>query len=344
MVNRLTFLFVLLFLPFLIKAQGNREAAIYHTVQKDEWYSKIAPLYNTKVDSLEKWNPNVESNSLTVGQRIIVGWKEVVKEQEHDEKIEKTPETILDAGAKQPKGDTNVPPSSPPREEPKPDPDPTPSPSYSWVWLLFGMVIGLALGVVLFYLLFVKKLKADNRYLEIELNQLKFDLNSEKTSTGSELSRLRSKIQTIEREKQRMLEENVSLGEEIDRLKAAQSRMNENGTEKTRVSINQAAQQASGASLVLYADAIIDDYFVRISESPNEDTIFVLNLNGENSANISIYKPAYPRIVANPSFLEGCEKQILGNTMQLDVTEGKAQRDVSNGKWKVINKLNVIIK
>lgn len=222
---------------------------------------------------------------------------------------------------------------------------PVNKPSISWIWLLFGVLIGLALGVVLFYLLYVKKLKADYRYIENELNQAKFDLNSEKTSTGSELSRLRSKIQSLDREKQRLFEENVSLGEEIDRLKAAQSRVNENRMEQTAsVSMNQASTQSSDSPTALYADAIIDGYFVRISEVPNEDSIFVLHLNGENSANFDIYGPAHPRIIANPSFLEGCEKQILGNTMQLDVIEGRSQRDASNGKWKIIEKLNVIIK
>lgn len=77
MVDRLAvlFLFLFLFLPFVIKAQGNR-VAFYHTVQQDEWNSKIAVQYQTKVDSLEKWNPDVNSNSLKVGQRIIVGWQD----------------------------------------------------------------------------------------------------------------------------------------------------------------------------------------------------------------------------------------------------------------------------
>ena len=191
----------------------------------------------------------------------------------------------------------------------------------------------------------MKKLKDNYRCLEIELGQVKFDLDSEKTSTGSELLRLRSKIQSLDREKQRLFEENVSLGEEIDRLKAAQSHENENRIEQTVSAFtDQTSIQTQSSQSALYADAIIDGYFVRISEVPNEDSVFVLHLNGENSANFGIYSPAHPRIIANPSFLEGCEKQILGNTMQLDVIEGRAQRDASNGKWKVIEKLNVIIK
>lgn len=346
MINRLVFLAVLLFLPFVIKAQAERQPK-YHVVCEKETFSSIARQYHTKVDSLIKWNPKIKPLSLGVGNKIIVGWEEVGGEEAR----ESTEKSFDSAYANS--GNTNTSSTSSTNvctnnssintEEPNGN-NPEKENSFSWVHFLLGLLIGLAIGVVLFYLFYVKKLKVDNRYLEIELNQVKFDFNSEKTSTGSELSRLRSKIQSLDREKQRLFEENVSLGEEIDHLKTAQSRMNEDKMEKTRVFINPAVQQASRALSVLYADAIIDDYFVRISEAPNEDTLFVLNLDGENSANFGIYKPAYPRIVANPSFLEGCEKQILGNTMQLDVKEGRAQRDASNGKWKIIEKLNVLIK
>lgn len=348
MINRLAFLVVLLFLPFVIKAQGNR-VPIYHTVQQGEWYSKIAPKYNTKVDSLEKWNPNVKSKSLQVGQRIIVGWEEVDEKQEQDEKIEKTPEMTLESEAKQPKGDTNVTPKDEPApklEPPVVDPDPIPSHSYSWVWLLLGLLIGMVLGAFLLYVLFANKLRAELEHKENELSRLNYNLTSEKSSAGSELSRLHSRIKLIEQKNKDLDNENNSLREEIAQLKTAQQRVSEYRTERTSpINTNQVSNETSGSSKTLYADAIIDDCFVKVRETPNEDSIFILHLNGENTADFSIYKSAYQRVVANPSFLEGCEKQILGDIMQLEiVSEGKAQREVSNGKWKVINKLNVLIK
>ena len=365
MVNRLAFLVVFLLLPFVLKAQGNR-VAIYHQVQDGDNYGKIAPLYNTKVDSLLKWNPEVDPKKLKLGKRIIVGWKEVVKEQESEEKRKENTDMTQGSKAGQPIGDTNVTKEEPmpnpqpsPQINPKPNPNPRPNPkpknpndgptpprSYSWVWLLLGVLVGLVLGGVLVYLMLVKKLKTELEYTENELSRAKFDLSGEKTKNNTELSRLSSKIQTLERENSRLLDENVSLGEEMDRLRETQSRVRETKTENTvTTSANQVSNPTTEPSTTLYADAIIDEYFVKTRETLNEDSIFVLHLNGENSADFSIHKSAYQRVLANPSFLEGCEKQILGDTMQLEIlSEGKAQREASNGKWKVINKLNVIIR
>lgn len=353
MVNRLEFLFVLLFLPFVLKAQENK-VAINYMVKSGDTYSNIAISYQTKVDSLKKWNPTVTPSLIQPGQSIIVGYEKVsddeigertiVLENSDSVNIDNT-NSIATSVSNTNSDNTSVNNENQSDKKKDKEKEKVKDNSFLWVRFLLGLLVGLVLGIVLFYLIYVKKLKDNYRCLEIELGQVKFDLDSEKTSTGSELSRLRSKIQSLDREKQRLFEENVSLGEEIDRLKAAQSRTNENRMEQTAsASTDQASTQLSGSPAELYADAIIDGCFVRISEVPNDDSIFVLHLNGENSAYFDIYGPAHPRIIANPSFLEGCEKQILGNTMQLDVIEGRAQRDASNGKWKVIEKLNVIIK
>ena len=349
-----------------MKAQGNVREAVYHTVQEGQWFAKIALKYKTTVDSLEKWNPGVDSKKLKVGQSIVVGWKEVVKEQEYEEKREENIDTTIDSGVgrqkgnstevreesevpknngvESPKGDTNENPKDKPK--PKPTPIQTPSNSYSWVWLILGLLIGLVFGVFLLYVLYVKKIKAELNYKENELSRLNYNITSEKTSAGSELSKLRIENRTLKQRNKDLDSENNSLREEIAQLITTQQREKEYRTERTiPVSTNMVSSETSGSSMFLYADAIIDDCFVKVRELPNEDSIFVLHLNGENSADFSIYKSAYQRVVANPSFLEGCEKQVLGDTMQLEiVSEGKAQRELSNGKWKVINKLNVIIR
>lgn len=357
MVNRLAFIFVFLFLSFVTKAQENK-VAIKYTVISGDTFGKIAKNQQTKVDSLTKWNPTINPSKIIVGQSIIVGWEELSNDEigENTEVPQdqlgvdfsntNTPNTsasdtnTVNTSAGNTNSDNTIINNKKRHYKEKVE-----EYSFSWVQFLFGLLIGLALGVVLFYLLYVKKLKEKYRYLENELNQVKFDLNSEKNNTGSELSRLHSKIQKLEWEKQGMFEENISLGEEIERLKATRFRMNENRLEESCASINHSAPQASGTSSVLYADAIIDDFFVKVRDTSNEDSIFVLNLSGENSAYFTIFKPAYQRIVADPSFLDGCNMQILREIMQLEiVSEGRAQRDVSNGKWKVIEKLNVIIK
>jgi len=84
----------------------------------------------------------------------------------------------------------------------------------------------------------------------------------------------------------------------------------------------------------LYADAIINDKFNRVKEQPDDDTIFELKLSkaGETRAKVVVFEPAHKRVIANPSFLEGCEKQILGNSTVTMQRDGIAQKEDS-GKW-----------
>ena len=95
---------------------------------------------------------------------------------------------------------------------------------------------------------------------------------------------------------------------------------------------------------ILYADAIIDGFFNKTKETPNEDTIFELRLQNSLCATFTVYHSAKQRIISNPSFLEGCNKQVLNNTQNVKTeSKGTAQRQAADGKWKIIKKLNVII-
>lgn len=215
-----------------------------------------------------------------------------------------------------------------------------------WVWMFIGLLAGIVVGIFLFYVLYVKKVVEEHEYRNAELSRKYHNLSGKKSSDNPELSRLRSKIQTLEREKQNLLNENISLGGEIDRLKAVTSQASENRPKEVSiVSSNQVSSHSPEQPTTLYADAIIDGFFVKVRETPSEDSIFVLHIDGKDSAVFDIYTNAYSKIVANPSYLEGCEKQILYDTRQIEiVSKGSAQQVGVNGKWKVLNKLNVIIK
>jgi predicted membrane protein len=100
---------------------------------------------------------------------------------------------------------------------------------------------------------------------------------------------------------------------------------------------------ANSSPTILYADSIFDGFFNKTKETPNEDTIFELHLQNAQVATFTIYVSAYQRIIANPAFLEGCEKQVLNNVQNIEIVkEGTAQCQ-ADGKWKIINRLNVII-
>ncbi|MDR1848011.1 MAG: hypothetical protein LBR17_07865 [Bacteroidales bacterium] len=98
-------------------------------------------------------------------------------------------------------------------------------------------------------------------------------------------------------------------------------------------------QQQLNQPKTLYADAIIDGKFHRVKEVADEsETNFELKLNraSDTTAKVVVYQGAYRRILANPSFLEGCEKQLIGNnyTAVSMLKDGVAQKE-SDGKWRI---------
>lgn len=92
-------------------------------------------------------------------------------------------------------------------------------------------------------------------------------------------------------------------------------------------------------SVFLYADNIIDGCLNKVVNMPDiENTIYELVLDNENAstARVRVYDGARPRILRYPTFLEGCEMQILSSngTMVNVVKEGVATKD-NNGNWVV---------
>jgi hypothetical protein len=106
----------------------------------------------------------------------------------------------------------------------------------------------------------------------------------------------------------------------------------------------QPAKPVQPQSLTLYADSIFDGKFNRVRETPNEDTIFELKLShaGDTRAYVVVYREAYRKVIANPAYLEGCEKQILGNNTVKMQREGVATKDDS-GNWIISKKPEVQI-
>lgn len=95
-------------------------------------------------------------------------------------------------------------------------------------------------------------------------------------------------------------------------------------------------------SATLYADFINDNYFNKVTDKPTEDTVFELHIQ-KNNADFTIFPDATPRIIHNPAFLEGCEKQVIGNT-SVEVKENGRAQIQPDGKWSIVKKLNVLVK
>lgn len=93
-----------------------------------------------------------------------------------------------------------------------------------------------------------------------------------------------------------------------------------------------------------YADSIRHDgFFNKVTEQPNDDTVFELELENSYSAKFTVYEEAYSRVIKRPEFLPavGCDKQVIGCSA-LEAEPGRAQ--AQDGKWKVVSKVNVIIR
>ena len=94
---------------------------------------------------------------------------------------------------------------------------------------------------------------------------------------------------------------------------------------------------------LLYADSIVNDLFSGVRENAGSDSIFKLELTSDTRAIVTIYDDAKRKVLANPSYLAGCEKQITGNYEVQTAHNGEAEKD-SNGKWRVRTKLKVVLR
>ena len=81
----------------------------------------------------------------------------------------------------------------------------------------------------------------------------------------------------------------------------------------------------------LYSTSIIDGVLYKTKPTPDEDTIFELTETAPGTYEIDIYPSAYKKILANPSYLDGCTKQITGYNI-VKVTERGIARDNGSGK------------
>ena len=101
--------------------------------------------------------------------------------------------------------------------------------------------------------------------------------------------------------------------------------------------------QSETQKKVLYADNILGDTFNGVKEHASDDTIFQLTLTGPARAMVTLYENATRKVLANASYLEGCEKQLLGrSTVHID-RNGEAEKD-ENGRWRVKTRLKVVIR
>jgi len=98
-------------------------------------------------------------------------------------------------------------------------------------------------------------------------------------------------------------------------------------------------------SKILYADFINDNFFDNVTNEPNPDTVFELTLDKKGKAVFTVFEEVYAKVLRNPDYLEGCEKQIGQNRNEIVINkgdEGAAKLD-NNNRWKITKPLKVKI-
>jgi hypothetical protein len=215
-----------------------------------------------------------------------------------------------------------------------------------WFWLLLGLgggifVWGKWLRVKIQPLFNCKETQSNQDYIK--------QLQDDKQELKSKIEELNKKISTLKKQNNGFLEENIAMGQKIEGLQYKPKQSYIADVHKLQGVVGQTRNDGQNdirttSASTLYADAITDGYFSCVKEMPNEDSVFELYLQNAQTATFTIYQSAYQRTIANPSFLEGCDKQVLNSAQKVEiVSKGTAQRD-ADGKWKISHKLNVIIR
>lgn len=184
------------------------------------------------------------------------------------------------------------------------------------------MLLAILVIIVLLGWLYITKKQAKDKSTKRKIQFDEFQVNLD--NSYSDNAKLTEKIQQLSAEIEKLKDEKTNLRTEIYQSQQKQKSIDDPKPQPV----------AQPQSLSLYADAIIDGKFNRVTEEPDSRSIFELKLAKayDTRATVIIYPAAYGRIIANPSFLEGCEKQVLGSTVVTIIHEGIAQKD-SSGKW-----------
>jgi hypothetical protein len=102
-------------------------------------------------------------------------------------------------------------------------------------------------------------------------------------------------------------------------------------------------EECSPSNAYLYANAIIDGAFNKVTGQANENTIYIiLRKNATDKiAGFTVYSNCYGRVIACPDLIDGCYTQHINDRpATLRVENGTVAQDDS-GKWKVMKKAKV---
>lgn len=222
-------------------------------------------------------------------------------------------------------------------------------------------MITIIIVITIIILLFIKnrKLYVRTKDLSSELNTSKQQLerntniisNNNISDTNNNyivVNELKKQIERLQREISALKNDKDPLKKELSEqyILSDSGNINTNREEIIEENKNVDVQYTQEHnSFSLYSDFIVDGIFNKVTETPNEDTVYELILDNGNgcSASVIVYQGAYSRILVNKSFIDGCEIQIVGKNEVCVEENGLAEKD-NNGKWKLVKVPSIMIK
>ncbi|KAA6344094.1 hypothetical protein EZS27_008249 [termite gut metagenome] len=207
------------------------------------------------------------------------------------------------------------------------------------------IIVGALLFVIIKYRGHIKKIaysfiivpSGDSQYLDDEIKKLKEIINRQNT----DIEELKLKNKDFDDEnkilRSELEEKRLGFKELYQRLK------NSNASTQSHYNDIKDTTTVSPNAMRLYANSINEEgVFNKITEQPNEDTVFeLIKKPSSQTAAIRIYEGATLRILKNPDFVDGCDKQKINpQPSRLQVEKGTAQKQ-DNGKWRVTEKAKI---
>lgn len=89
-----------------------------------------------------------------------------------------------------------------------------------------------------------------------------------------------------------------------------------------------------------YAMCILEGKLHKVTDKPNEDTVFELLKDSSGNLKLGVWQGAEKRVLHNADYVDGCEKAFISNPTSLDIEFGELQKD-HDGVYRVTQKPTV---
>jgi hypothetical protein len=147
------------------------------------------------------------------------------------------------------------------------------------------------------------------------------EINAKYDAELSALNKLENQTREIEEETQNSQNEEISESKTTEQVEKQ-----ENSLERKDLEI------------IGYGDSVSGDSIHKVTESPNEDTVYVIKKDKSGNLFLDVWEEAHKRIITNSDFAEGSSKiKLSSNPTLLRVTLGELTKD-DNGKYVVTKK------